>query len=774
MQKRRSLKSLTETKNDDLIIDDTVGSFFFPLNPMKVRYENYENQEEKYRIRREILRSYVCINLWRKRNRGVKEIIREYVIKRLENYYGELRNITPFQWDREFKALQENGFIDDLGEKINIEPAYIDKIIARHETEQGIANEIISYYPTTETYTKLIWRVSTPNLHKTLFQQLCDRDDVFPDSVTFNCLILRSENFEEALGHFYDMQLREIKFDEHTTLALLKRASSLNEIKMILDIVQQDKLPINIISLNMFISHPNSDSDFAWKVYKLIQDFNLTPVDATFYSLIGKTNTFDAAYEIYQDMQKYDIAPNESFFTSLLYKKGGSFNRAWDIYEIIENKYQNDHYSTNEFNYSANKIIERTKNLSQALKIYQHLLSIGAEMSATIFNSLINKTSNYKEARIIFDEMSNINIKPTINTYNTLLRKVNNDDFNTAWNIYQEISRNQLPPDNVTFFNLIKRSLASENAWKIFHIMKELNIEIDHSVCHILIEKSDRFDLAWEAYNILKKIKKPSWWTCYLLALKSIHFSDGQKVLEEMRKLKIKSKKISKFRYINNILIRKSKNIKEVLWVLDWMKEFGIIINSNTTKYLIKKCEQSTLNEYLLDRIRTETHLTPLTNNRLCVENLHYSVGKKVLKKTFSTCGNVINVAIYMVNKQRNVFIEMSTIKEAEIARQKLNYTKLRGRLLIITQYILNNKKLRIDNLNPSMTEEIILDLFAQYGTLTAVELIQGKGYAFIEMSTIKEAELAWQNLNHSELSGQKLKVSVPTRTSKNEVLRWD
>jgi hypothetical protein len=170
----------------------------------------------------------------------------------------------------------------------------------------------------------------------------------------------------------------------------------------------------------------------------------------------------------------------------------------------------------------------------------------------------------------------------------------------------------------------------------------------------------------------------------------------------------------------------------------------------------------------------TEIHLTPLTNNRLCVENLHYSVGKKVLKKIFSVYGNVTNTITYREDGQRHVFVEMSTTKEAEMARQKLNYTKLRGRLLIITQYILNNKKLRIDNLNPSMTEEIILDLFAQYGTVTAVELIQGKGYAFIEMSTIKEAELAWQNLNHSELSGQKLKVSVPTRTSKNEVLRWD
>ena len=116
----------------------------------------------------------------------------------------------------------------------------------------------------------------------------------------------------------------------------------------------------------------------------------------------------------------------------------------------------------------------------------------------------------------------------------------------------------------------------------------------------------------------------------------------------------------------------------------------------------------------------------------------------------------------------------LSSVKEAELVRQNLIYTEFAGSPLIITEYSLNDKRLRVDNLNSSMTEKNIIDLFSQYGNVVTIQLAQGEEYGFIEMSTIKEAELAWQNLNHSEFSGQKLKVSVPTITSKNEVLRWD
>jgi len=71
-----------------------------------------------------------------------------------------------------------------------------------------------------------------------------------------------------------------------------------------------------------------------------------------------------------------------------------------------------------------------------------------------------------------------------------------------------------------------------------------------------------------------------------------------------------------------------------------------------------------------------------------------------------------------------------------------------------------------VGNLPYSVTEEELNELFAEYGEVSAVNMItdkysgQSKGFAFVEMPTQADAEEAIKGLNHSLLKDRNLKVN--------------
>jgi RNA recognition motif-containing protein len=67
--------------------------------------------------------------------------------------------------------------------------------------------------------------------------------------------------------------------------------------------------------------------------------------------------------------------------------------------------------------------------------------------------------------------------------------------------------------------------------------------------------------------------------------------------------------------------------------------------------------------------------------------------------------------------------------------------------------------KLYVGNLVFSLTNKDMEDLFSQYGTVKEAKIIQGKGFAFVEMSTQLEAERAKAALDNFEFKGLNLKV---------------
>ena len=83
------------------------------------------------------------------------------------------------------------------------------------------------------------------------------------------------------------------------------------------------------------------------------------------------------------------------------------------------------------------------------------------------------------------------------------------------------------------------------------------------------------------------------------------------------------------------------------------------------------------------------------------------------------------------------------------------------------------NKKLYVGNLNYSVTENQLQDLFAKAGAVAQVDLIldrysgRSKGFAFVQMANEEGAKKAIRMFNGKEFEGRKMVVNEarPRRT---------
>ena len=71
----------------------------------------------------------------------------------------------------------------------------------------------------------------------------------------------------------------------------------------------------------------------------------------------------------------------------------------------------------------------------------------------------------------------------------------------------------------------------------------------------------------------------------------------------------------------------------------------------------------------------------------------------------------------------------------------------------------MEGKKLYVGNLDYSVTKDELSELFAEFGGVVEVTIIDGKGFGFVEMSEPAEAESAMSDLNGKDLKGRSMKV---------------
>jgi RNA recognition motif-containing protein len=71
----------------------------------------------------------------------------------------------------------------------------------------------------------------------------------------------------------------------------------------------------------------------------------------------------------------------------------------------------------------------------------------------------------------------------------------------------------------------------------------------------------------------------------------------------------------------------------------------------------------------------------------------------------------------------------------------------------------MENKKLYVGNLSYSVTNDQLKELFTDYGEVLDASIINGKGFGFVEMASLDEAEKAKEGLNDTEYEGRTIKV---------------
>jgi len=81
----------------------------------------------------------------------------------------------------------------------------------------------------------------------------------------------------------------------------------------------------------------------------------------------------------------------------------------------------------------------------------------------------------------------------------------------------------------------------------------------------------------------------------------------------------------------------------------------------------------------------------------------------------------------------------------------------------------MEGSKLYVGNLSYSVTGGQLQELFSKYGEVKQVNIIEGRGYGFVEMSSPAEAEKAKEALNGTDFEGRTMKVDEARPLRKRE-----
>ena len=86
----------------------------------------------------------------------------------------------------------------------------------------------------------------------------------------------------------------------------------------------------------------------------------------------------------------------------------------------------------------------------------------------------------------------------------------------------------------------------------------------------------------------------------------------------------------------------------------------------------------------------------------------------------------------------------------------------------------MQGKKLYVGNLDYSVTKDDLSELFAEFGEVVEVIIIDGKGFGFVEMTEPAEADKAIADLDGKDLKGRAMKVNEarPKRDNRRDFSR--
>jgi RNA recognition motif-containing protein len=71
----------------------------------------------------------------------------------------------------------------------------------------------------------------------------------------------------------------------------------------------------------------------------------------------------------------------------------------------------------------------------------------------------------------------------------------------------------------------------------------------------------------------------------------------------------------------------------------------------------------------------------------------------------------------------------------------------------------MQGSKLYVGNLNYSVTSDQLVSLFSQFGEVKSANVVEGRGFGFVEFAENEDAERAKSELNGTDFEGRTLRI---------------
>jgi len=170
------------------------------------------------------------------------------------------------------------------------------------------------------------------------------------------------------------------------------------------------------------------------------------------------------------------------------------------------------------------------------------------------------------------------------------------------------------------------------------------------------------------------------------------------------------------------------------------------------------------------------------------IKNLHKSIDNKALSDTFGAFGNILSCKV--VTDENGVsrgygFVHYERQEEAEQAIAKVNNMLLAGKQVYVGPFIPKKEKLKsgeytekftnvyVKNLDASVDENELQQIFSKYGTITGAVIMRengvSKGFGFVNFSHPDQAKEAVTEMSGKEINGKILYAGKAQKKSERE-----
>jgi len=172
------------------------------------------------------------------------------------------------------------------------------------------------------------------------------------------------------------------------------------------------------------------------------------------------------------------------------------------------------------------------------------------------------------------------------------------------------------------------------------------------------------------------------------------------------------------------------------------------------------------------------------------IKNLDEAIDNKALHDTFAAFGNVLSCKVATDEQGRSRgygYVHYETAEAADTAIKAVNGMLLNDKKVYVGHHISRKERqskleemrsqftnLYVKNIDPEMTENEFVELFAKCGTVTSAVIQvddegRSKGFGFVNFENHDEAQIAVEVLHDSEYKGRKLFVSRAQKKAERE-----